>query len=113
MPAGYESDSLAFPGGDEALRRAREVMAAALTGAELPPWFKDFCIDDASIQTCEVKSWSLRAWRYWLQPENRRWWWWSAAVSGDEVRLGILVRSKPYLKGSLEWLFKAAAEAPP
>jgi hypothetical protein len=46
-----------------------------------------------------------------LQPENRRWWWWSAGVSTDGIEHRALVRSTPYLRGSLDWLFKAAANA--
>jgi hypothetical protein len=110
-PAGYLVDELTFPGGEAVLTRALEVMTAVVGGAELPDWFKAQCIDDRAIQTCELKKWSLRAWKYWFQPENRRWWWWSAAVAGGELRLTILVRARPYLRGSLDWLFTASATA--
>ena len=108
-PEGYLAEELSYPGGDAVLGRAREVMTAVLTGADLPGWFVEQCVDDAGIQTCELKKWSLRAWKYWLDPENRRWWWWEAQAGDGEVRLTILVRARPYLKGSLDWLFTASA----
>ena len=52
--------------------------------------------------------WSLRAWKFWLAPENRRWWWWDAQPADGEVRFKALVRSKPYLRGSLDWLWKVS-----
>jgi hypothetical protein len=108
-PAGYEVDELAFPGGPEQLERVREVLTAVLTGQPLPAWFTAQCIDDSVVQTCNLERWSLRAWKFWLLPENRRWWWWSADAAGGQIRVKALVRAKPYLRGSLEWLFKAAA----
>jgi hypothetical protein len=115
-PPDHELDELRFPGGKEVLGRAREVMEAVLAEGPLPAWFVEQCVDDAAIQTCTLDRWSLRAWKFWLAPENRRWWWWSAALAddgrgGEEVCFAALVRSRPYLKGSLEWLFKAAANA--
>lgn len=107
-PLGFEIDQLTYPGGEAVLARAREVMAAVLRGAELPAWFIDLCVDDTRVQSCTLDRWSLRAWRFWLQPENRRWWWWAAECVGEEVRLAVLVRGRPYLRGSLDWLFKAS-----
>jgi hypothetical protein len=111
IPPGFELDTVEYEGGADVLALAREAMSAQLEGADLPPWFVERCIDDREIQTCEVRRWSLRAWRYWLEPENRRWWWWEAAVNGDTIRLTVLVRAKPYLRGSLDWLFTVAHEA--
>ena len=111
VPDGFALDELTFPGGEPVLERAREVMRAVLGGAPLPGWFVEQCVDDSAIQTCTLDRWSLRAWKFWLEPENRRWWWWSAEPAGDEVRLRALVRSKPYLRGSLDWLFKASVQA--
>lgn len=108
-PGGYELDELTYPGGDEVLDRAREVMTAVLSGAALPEWFTSQCVDDAAIRDCELERWSLRAWRYWLEPDNRRWWWWSAETDGERIVLRALVRGRPYLKGSADWLFKASA----
>lgn len=113
MPAGLETDTLTFPGSEEALARAREVMTAVLSATDLPGWFVNSCIDDTAVQTCTLDRWSLRAWRFWLAPDNRRWWWWSARVAGDSIEVTVLVRSKPYLRGSLEWLFKASGTPPP
>jgi hypothetical protein len=108
-PTGFEVDELIFPGGPEQLERAREVMIAVLTEQPLPAWFTAQCVDDGAVQTCTLDRWSLRAWKFWLQPENRRWWWWSADTAGGSIHLKALVRVKPYLRGSVEWLFKAAA----
>ena len=113
VPAGFELDELTFSGGLEALARARELMTELLTVQPLPGWFVEQCIDDSVSQTCNVERWSLRAWKFWLAPENRRWWWWSAEAADGEVRFTALVRAKPYLRGSLDWLWKAAAQAAP
>jgi len=108
VPAGYELDALTFPGGPEALARAREVMTAVLSGEPLPAWFVEQCIDDSALQTCDLEHWSLRAWKFWLAPENRRWWWWDAQPTEAEIRIRALVRAKPYLRGSLDWLWKTS-----
>jgi len=108
VPAGYELDALTFPGGPEALARAREVMTAVLSGEPLPAWFVEQCVDDSALQTCDLEHWSLRAWKFWLAPENRRWWWWDAQPNEAEIKFRALVRAKPYLRGSLDWLWKTA-----
>jgi hypothetical protein len=112
VPAGFELDELIFPGGPEPLGRARQVMTAVLTGEPLPGWFVDQCLDDSAIQTCNLERWSLRAWKFWLAPENRRWWWWEAQLDGGQIRFTALVRAKPYLRGSLDWLWKVSLEGP-
>src|SRR4029077_3261595 len=71
VPAGFELDPLTYPGGQMVLAKAREVMTAILTGERLPLWFTAQCVDDRAVQTCTLDRWSLRAWRYWLEPENR------------------------------------------
>ena len=111
LPAGFELDELTYPGGGADLGRAREVMTAVLTGEPLPAWFTARCVDDSAVQTCTLDRWSLRAWRFWLTAENRRWWWWSAEPAGGEIRFAALVRARPYLRGSLDWLFTAARMA--
>ncbi len=108
LPAGLELDELTFPGGPQTLARAAEVMTALLTGQPLPGWFVEQCVDDAASQTCNLERWSLRAWRFWLAPANRRWWWWSAEPAEGGISMKALVRERPYLRGSLDWLFKAA-----
>jgi len=111
VPDGFEVDELTFDGDEPVLEAAREVMRAVLEGQPLPGWFVEQCVDDSAIQTCTLDRWSLRAWKFWLEPDNRRWWWWSAEPAGGEIRFRALVRSRPYLRGSLDWLFKAAARA--
>jgi hypothetical protein len=108
LPPGFELDELTFPGGPEALDRARDVMTAVLTGEPLPGWFVDQCLDDSAIQTCNLERWSLRAWKFWLVPENRRWWWWEAQPADGQIKFTALVRAKPYLRGSLDWLWKVS-----
>jgi hypothetical protein len=108
---GFQLDELSYPGGQMVLAKAREVMTAVLSGEPLPVWFTSLCVDDSAIQTCNVDRWSLRAWKYWLEPENRRWWWWAAETDGEEIRFTALVRERPYLRGSIDWLFKASALA--
>jgi hypothetical protein len=110
-PPDHQLDEVVVRGGENALARAREVMSAVLNGDPLPAWFTEQCTDDTAVQTCTLDRWSLRAWRFWLEPDNRRWWWWSAEVDSGEIRFRALVRSKPYLRGSLDWLLKAAANA--
>ena len=111
IPPGFELDSLTYPGGEAVLERARQVFTAVLRGETLPEWFTAQCVDDAAIRDCEIERWSLRAWRYWLEQENRRWWWWEASTDGDLIAFTALVRSRPYLRGSIDWLFKASASA--
>lgn len=111
-PPGYDLDRVEYPGGAPVLEHAREVMTDVLSGREPPDWFVERCIDDSEVKTCEVRRWSLRAWRFWLDAENRRWWWWSArALPGGGVEVEVLVRSKPWLRGALDWLFQVSREA--
>jgi hypothetical protein len=83
-------------------------MTGVLTGQPLPGWFVEQCVDDSASQTCNVDRWSLRAWKFWLAPENRRWWWWAAEPADGQIRFSALVRARPYLRGSLDWLWKAS-----
>lgn len=111
-PSGFELARVEYPGDAAVADRAREVMVAVLEGRSPPDWFVERCIDDAEVKTCEVRRWSLRAWRYWLEAENRRWWWWSARPLPDgRVEVEVLVRSKPWLRGALDWLFQVSQEA--
>lgn len=111
-PSGFELDQVQYPGDAEVIDHAREVMVALLVGRELPDWFVERCLDDAEVKTCEVRRWSLRAWRHWLEAESRRWWWWSARPLPDgRVEVECLVRAKPWLRGALDWLFQVSREA--
>ncbi|HLH69820.1 MAG TPA: hypothetical protein VKY90_12520 [Candidatus Dormibacteraeota bacterium] len=108
-------------GAELALRRAREVLEVVLQRAAgewpdltewrqaLPAWFVATCVDDAQVVECVLDRWSLRAWVYWFQPHLRRWRWWDAEVSGRTLRVRVLVLSRPYLRGALEWLLKVSA----
>lgn len=122
-----DSDTLvaACPDGAEAvLERVREVLDAVLANSGgpwpplddwkrlLPAWFVAACSDDVAVQSCVLDKWSLRAWIYWLQPEQRKWRWWGATAEGpDRLRIVLLVLARPYLRGSLEWLLKASGAA--
>ena len=122
VPAGFQLDRLDLGASNPAvaLAGAREVMEAVLARSDgpwpplaewqwvLPDWFVERCVDDSAIQTCTLDRWSLRAWLYWLEPSNRRWWWWDATARPKAVRVLVVYREKPYLRGALEWLFKAA-----
>ena len=104
----------------EVLARVREVLRAVLAAPVpwpapdgwrqlLPRWFSDACSDDERVTTCVVDKWSLRAWIWWFQPEQRRWLWWDAETDDDR----LLIRLAPtgagsLLLGSLEWLLKIA-----
>jgi hypothetical protein len=102
------------------LARVREVMAPVLAAPRpwpspdgwrelLPPWFTAACSDDERVTTCVVDRWSLRAWIWWFQPEQRRWLWWDAQVTGDGLRIRVLpTGAGSLLLGSLEWLLKVA-----
>ena len=103
------------------LERVREVLAAVIPPPRpwpsldewrerLPAWFVDACSDDVQISTCVVDKWSLRAWVWWFQPEQRRWTWWDARTT-DDGRIAVQVTptgNGSLLVGSLEWLLEAA-----
>lgn len=127
LPAGdFDTLVLSCPGGAEAvLERLREVLEAVLANSYgawpdvaewtrlLPAWFVAACSDDVAVQSCVLDKWSLRAWIYWFQPDRRQWRWWSGRIeAGDRLRVELVVESRPYLRGALEWLFKAAGAAP-
>jgi hypothetical protein len=117
-----ELDTVPAPGGEAALARTREVMAAVVgrhpngewpAVAEwrslLPEWFVAACVDDAEVRDCVLDKWSLRAWTYWFQPGLRQWRWWDARVEDGQVVVELLVLQRPYLRGALEWLLQVAA----
>jgi hypothetical protein len=74
----------------------------------LPGWFVSSCVDDRQVRDCVLDKWSLRAWIYWFQPDQRRWRWWDARAEGDRLHVWLLVLERPYLRGALEWLLRAA-----
>ncbi len=79
----------------------------------LPTWFVAACSDDVAVQSCVLDKWSLRAWIFWFQPGRRQWRWWAGRVeAGDRLLVELLVESRPYLRGAVEWLCKAAGATP-
>lgn len=75
----------------------------------LPAWFVDSCVDDRELKDCVLDQWSLRAWVYWFQPDQRAWRWWDAEPLDSKLRVHLLVRERPYLRGALEWLLRVAS----
>jgi hypothetical protein len=71
----------------------------------LPVWFVDACAPDASEQQ---GAWTLDAWLYWLEPEQRSWFWWGAELTDSGVEVLVEVDSWPYPDGALRWLLVAA-----
>ena len=74
----------------------------------LPEWFVSSCVDDRQVRDCVLDKWSLRAWTYWFQPDQRGWRWWDARAEGDRLHVWLLVEERPYLRGALEWLLQTA-----
>ena len=74
----------------------------------LPEWFVSSCVDDRQVRDCVLDKWSLRAWTYWFQPDQRRWRWWDARADGHRLQVSLLVEERPYLRGALEWLLETA-----
>lgn len=75
----------------------------------LPDWFVESCSDDVRVVNCVVDRWSLRAWIYWFQPEQRRWVPRSLRAEGDRLEVEIEPTGQgSLLLGSLEWLLKVS-----
>lgn len=120
-PADAVQRTYTCPGGAEAvLARTREVLAGVVPAprpwpeldewrTRLPAWFVDACSDDVRISTCVLDKWSLRAWVWWFQPEQRRWTWWDGVADGDRLTLTLVPTGVgSLLLGALEWLLEAA-----
>src|SRR5919197_799872 len=56
----------------------------------LPEWFVSSCVDDRQVRDCVLDKWSLRAWTYWFQPDQRGWRWWDARADGDRLHVWLL-----------------------
>jgi hypothetical protein len=95
-------------GGDVLAARLREVLEPVFAPRPrwpsleewreiLPAWFVDACSDDVHVTNCVIDRWSLRAWIYWFQPEQRRWT--PRALRPDGQRLAIEI--EPTGQGSL------------
>ena len=75
----------------------------------LPAWFGVACSDDVQISTCVVDKWSLRAWVWWFQPEQRRWEWADGRAEDGTVVIGVVPTGNgSLLLGALDWLLEAA-----
>jgi len=110
-----------FPGGAaEGWGRVREVLDLVLAPPQpwpsleewariLPAWFVSRCTDDVRVQNCVIDKWSLRAWVWWFQPEQRRWTVAEARVDGGRLELDLEPTGQgSLLLGALEWLVKCA-----
>ena len=109
------------PGGAEAaLQRVREVLDVVLaprpswpsTGEWariLPAWFVAQCTDDVHVQSCVIDRWSLRAWVWWFQPDQRRFRLVEARAERERLELVVEPTGQGSLMtGALEWLIKCA-----
>ena len=106
------------------LERAREVLRPIVDAPRpwpstdewrglLPRWFVDACSDDERVTTCVLDRWSLRAWVWWFQPDQRRWLWWDAAAEGTLLTIRLVPTGQgSLLLGTLDWLLKAAGASP-
>ncbi len=116
-----ETLTAACPGNAEPVRdRVREVLDAVFAPRDawpslddwrglLPAWFVEACSDDVTVVNCVVDRWSLRAWIYWFQPDQRRWTLHGLRAEGDRLLIEIEPTGRgSLLLGSLEWLVKVA-----
>ena len=124
-PTGLVVVDAECPGGAVAvLERVREVLRAVIEAPKswpttdgwrelLPAWFVDACSDDERVTTCVLDKWSLRAWIYWFEPEQRRWLWWDAVADGERLTIRVVPTGMgSLLLGTLEWLLKVAGARP-
>ncbi len=75
----------------------------------LPRWFVDACSDDVRVVNCVIDKWSLRAWIYWFQPDQRRWTLRAMHAQGDRLVIEVEPTGRgSLLLGALEWLVKTA-----
>lgn len=125
-PEGAASHSYTCPAGAApVLERVREVLSRVVPPPRpwpaldewrerLPAWFVNACSDDVKISTCVVDRWSLRAWIWWFQPEQRRWTWWDGVAEGDRLTVTVVpTGTGSLLLGALDWLLEAAGAEPP
>jgi hypothetical protein len=110
-----------FPGSAaEGLARVRAVLDLVLAPRQpwpsvdewariLPGWFVSQCTDDVNVQNCVVDKWSLRAWVWWFQPEQRRWRLLDARAEGERLEVDLEPTGQgSLLLGALEWVVKCA-----
>lgn len=111
-------------GTGDVLAKVRQVLARVIDAPKpwpstdgwreiLPAWFVEACSDDERVTTCVLDKWSLRAWVWWFQPEQRRWLWWDATEDGTALTIRVIPTGQgSLLLGTLEWLLKAAGAVP-
>lgn len=75
----------------------------------LPRWFVDSCSDDVRVVNCVIDRWSLRAWIYWFQPDQRRWLPRGLRADGQRLEIDLEPTGQgSLLLGALEWLLKVS-----
>lgn len=87
----------------------------------LPQWFIERCAREITMEEAEKRlnlsieerkeinrkeGWTLSAWLYWFNPEERQWFWWDAKINDeDTIIITVECLSWPFPWGALEWLF--------
>ncbi|MHB8064327.1 MAG: hypothetical protein ACYDG2_17130 [Ruminiclostridium sp.] len=90
----------------------------------LPQWFIERCAREITMEEAEKRlslsieerkeinrkeGWTLSAWIYWFNPEERKWFWWDAKIyEEDTIIITVECISWPFPWRSLEWLFIAS-----
>ena len=94
----------------------------------LPNWFVSTCAPEVSnaeserwlswwrslpseqqAQAVSEKQWTLRAWVYWFQRDQRNWFWWDARIENDScLQIFLQVDDWPCAMGAFEWLMRAS-----
>lgn len=94
----------------------------------LPNWFVSRCaqeMTDEEINSCDKqlrkksraeqirierkKDWSLSAWLYWFEPDNREWYWWGSEVKdANTLEIKVITLGWPFPWEALRWLLRAA-----
>ena len=117
---------------DVVVGRVKEVLGIVLSNATqqsleswkklLPKWFVLACADEITHEEAVRRRnlpmeererlaahWTLSAWLYWFEPEQRFWEWWDVdCISEKSFTVQILVSEHPFPSGALEWLLRAA-----
>lgn len=93
----------------------------------LPRWFTAFFVEqrtqneesrpldwrralpaEQQASVVDDKKWTLSAWLFWLQPDERQWYFWDSRVeSKNQLRVQVQIVDYPLL-GALEWLLRSA-----
>lgn len=113
----------------EAILRIRTATWPALAewAQVLPVWFVDGCSPTESRDEAEKwlawwrslpqaeqavaaseRRWTLEAWLYWMQPDQRTWSWAGSAVGEGVLVIEVETKEWPTAIGSLKWLLRVA-----